>query len=479
MIWRLLLLAFPLFLLAGCAVNPATGKTDFVMMSEQQEIELGRNYAQEIAKQYPRYADEKLQAYVQRVGERVARYGHRSHLSYSFTVVDSAEINAFAIPGGHIYIHRGLMAYLGSEAELAAVLGHEVGHVTARHSVRQQSQSAAWNILGQAVAIGTGVGAAGDVTSALGTALVRGYGRDMELEADGFGAQYLARSGYDPQAMIEVVKVLKNQEDFARAEAQARGQEVAPSGYHGLFDTHPDNDRRLQEVIGPARALAGGNQEVGRERFLQMLNGLVFGDSAASGIRRGRHFYHGELDFTLSYPQGWQLVNRPDVLIGHSPDEQAFIAMTLEAADKRLSPVEYLRQRVGNQRLVAGEELRLGALQGYTAVLQGQSARRVAVIYRGDNAYLFVAAVKGRASLEAEDQRFLEVIRSYRPLKAAERKLAEPVRLHLVRVKAGQSMTGLASGAPLAADGEAQLRLLNGLYPRGEPRPGQWLKTLR
>ena len=118
-------------------------------------------------------------------------------------------------------------------------------------------------------------------------------------------------------------------------------------------------------------------------------------------------------------------------------------------------------------------------LQGYTAVLQGQSARRVAVIYRGDNAYLFVAAVKGRASLEAEDQRFLEVIRSYRPLKAAERKLAEPVRLHLVRVKAGQSMTGLASGAPLAADGEAQLRLLNGLYPRGEPRPGQWLKTLR
>ncbi len=229
MIWRLLLLSLLLFQLAGCAVNPATGKTDFVMMSEQQEIELGRNYAQEIAKQYPRYADEKLQAYVQRVGERVARYGHRSHLSYRFTVVDSPEINAFGIPGGHIDRHRGLMAYLGSEAELAAVLGHEVGHVTARHSVRQQSQSAAWNILGQAVAIGTGVGAAGDVTSALGTALVRGYGRDMELEADGFGAQYLARSGYDPQAMIEVVKVLKNQEDFARAEAQARGQALYSS----------------------------------------------------------------------------------------------------------------------------------------------------------------------------------------------------------------------------------------------------------
>ncbi|ATH83886.1 peptidase M48 Ste24p [Ectopseudomonas mendocina] len=465
--------------LAGCAVNPATGRTDFVMMSERQELDLGARYNQEILKQYPRYEDAKLQAYIQRVGERVARSSHRNQLNYVFTLVDSPDINAFALPGGYIYIHRGLLAYLNSEAELAAVLGHEVGHVTARHSVRQQSQSTAWSLLGHAAAIGTGVGAVGDLTNVMGNAFVRGYGRDMELEADGLGAQYLARSGYDPQAMIEVVKVLKNQEDFARAQAAKRGEAPAAGGYHGLFDTHPDNDRRLQEVIGPARALAVGNQEVGRDAFLQMLDGLVFGDSAASGIRRGRHFYHGELDFTLSYPQGWQLVNRPDVLIGHSADEQAFIAMTLEPADKRLTPAEFLRKRAGSQRLVAGEELRLGALQGYTAVLQGQSARRVAVIYRDDNAYLFIAAVRGRASLETEDQRFLEVIRSYRPLKADERKLAEPVRLHLVRAKAGQSLAGLAKEVPQQGNGEAQLRLLNGLYPDGVPRAGDWLKTLR
>jgi predicted Zn-dependent protease len=476
---RALMLCLICSWLAGCAVNPATGRTDFVMMSERQELDLGARYNQEILKQYPRYEDAKLQAYIQRVGERVARSSHRNQLNYVFTLVDSPDVNAFALPGGYIYIHRGLLAYLNSEAELAAVLGHEVGHVTARHSVRQQSQSTAWGLLGQAAAIGTGVGAVGDLTSAMGNAFVRGYGRDMELEADGLGAQYLARGGYDPQAMIEVVKVLKGQEDFARAQAAKRGEAPAAGGYHGLFDTHPDNDRRLQEVIGPASALVGGNQEVGRDNFLQMLDGLVFGDSAASGIRRGRNFYHGELDFALTYPQGWQLVNRPDVLIGHTADEQAFIAMTLEAADKRLSPAEFLRKRAGSQRLVAGEELRVGALQGYTAVLQGQSARRVAVIYRGDNAYLFVAAVKGRASLETEDQHFLDVIRSYRPLKAAERKLAEPVRLHLVRAKAGQSLSALAKDSPLPADGEAQLRLLNGLYPSGEPRPGEWLKTLR
>ncbi|MGE8503340.1 MAG: M48 family metalloprotease [Pseudomonas sp.] len=465
--------------LAGCAVNPATGRNDFVMMSERQELDLGARYNQEIAKENPRYNDAKLQAYIQRVGERVARASHRNQLNYVFTLVDSPDVNAFALPGGYIYIHRGLLAYLNSEAELAAVLGHEVGHVTARHSVRQQSQSTAWGLLGQAAAIGTGVGALGDLTSVMGNAFVRGYGRDMELEADGLGAQYLARGGYDPLAMIEVVRVLKNQEDFARDQAAARGEAQPAGGYHGLFDTHPDNDRRLKEVIGPAQALVGGSQEVGRDTFMQMIDGLVFGDSADSGIRRGRSFYHGPLDFTLSYPQGWQLVNRPDVLIGHTEDEQAFIAMTLEAADKALTPAEYLRKRAGNQRLVAGEELRLGSLQGYTAVLQGQSARRVAVIYRGDGAYLFVAGLKGQASLETEDERFLSVIRSFRPLKAEERKLAEPVRLHTTRAKGGQTMAALAKESPLQSGAEGQLRLLNNLYPSGEPKAGEWLKILR
>lgn len=476
---RVVLLLLGCSLLVGCALNPATGRHDFVMMSERQELDIGARYNQEILKQYPRYEDPRLQAYIQRVGERVARASHRNQLNYVFTLVDSPDVNAFALPGGYIYIHRGLLAYLNSEAELAAVLGHEVGHVTARHSVRQQSQSTAWGLLGHAAAIGTGVGAVGDLANVMGSAFVRGYGRDMELEADGLGAQYLARSGYDPQAMIEVVRVLKNQEDFARDQAARRGEAQPAAGYHGLFDTHPDNDRRLQQVIGPARALVGSDQQVGRDEFMGMLDGLVFGDSAASGIRRGRHFYHGELNFTLSYPQGWQLVNRPDVLIGHSADGQAFVALTLEAADKALAPAEYLRKRAGNQRLLAGEELQLGSLRGYTAVLQGQPARRVAVIYRGDSAYLFVAAVKGRASLETEDERFLGVIRSFRALRADERKLAEPVRLRTVRGKAGQSFAGLAQGSPLKEDGEARLQLLNNLYPDGQPRPGEWLKTLR
>ena len=476
---RVVLLLLGFGLLGGCAHNPATGRTDFVMMSEEQELALGRSYNQQILKENPRYADEKLQAYVQQVGDRVAKNSHRSNLIYHFTVVDSPDINAFALPGGYIYIHRGLLAYLSSEAELAAVLGHEVGHVTARHSVQQQSQSTAWGILGQAVAIGTGVSAAADVTNVLGTAVVRGYGRDMELEADGLGAQYLARSGYDPQAMIEVVKVLKNQEVFARDQAAKRGQPVPESSYHGVFDSHPDNDRRLQEVIGPASALTGGQQEVNREVFLQHLEGLPFGDSAATGVRRGQHFYHAELGIALDFPAGWALLNRPDALIVHTADQQAFVAMTVGPAEPGLSPEELRRQRAKGQRLVQEQALKGGGLRGYTGIIAGTPAKRVAIIYKGSQAYQFVAAVKGRNSLESEDPQFMQVINSFRPLAAAEAKLAQPLRVHMLKAKAGDTMAALAKASKWPDDPQATLRLLNGLYPNGEPRPGDWLKILR
>lgn len=479
MILRLGACLLAVLALAGCAVNPVTGEQDFVMMSEQQELELGRQYSQQVLKEYPRYPDEVLQAYVQQVGERVARNSHRSNLSYHFTVVDSPDVNAFALPGGYIYINRGLLAYLSSEAELAAVLGHEVGHVTARHSVRQQSQAQAWNILGQAVAIGTGVGAAGDLTNVVGTAVVSGYGRDMELEADGLGAQYLARGGYDPQAMIQVVEVLKSQEEFARDQARQQGKPVPAAGYHGLFDTHPDNDTRLQQVVGPAKALVGGTQEVNREVFLKHLEGLPFGDSAASGVRRGQQFYHADLGFAMSIPAGWELLNRPDAVIIHTPDEQAFIALTLEALNQRLTPAELLRQKVGGQRLAMEEDLQLQGLQGVTGVIPGRPARRVALVLKDDQAYWFVAAVKSGGPLESEDEQFLSVIRSFRPLAADELKLAQPVRLHLVEVRPGDTVESLAKGSGLPGDQVARIRLLNGLYPDRQPVTGSLLKVLR
>jgi len=279
--------------------------------------------------------------------------------------------------------------------------------------------------------------------------------------------------------MIEVVRVLKNQEVFARDQAGKRGETQPTGGYHGLFDTHPDNDRRLQQVLGPARALATGQQDVNREAFLKHLEGLPFGDSTDTGVRRGQRFYHAPLNFTLAFPEGWSILNRPDALIGHTADQQAFIAMTLEANPQDLTPEQLLRERVGGQRLRDGVELRQAGLRGYSAVIGGNAARRVAILRHGARDYLFVAAVRGRASLETQDERFLAVIKSLRPLSAAERKLAKPLRIHLLKAKPGQSMAALAKQSKLPGDALGTLRLLNNLYPAGEPKPGDWLKIVR
>ena len=183
------------FILNSCSVNPVTGQQDFVMMSENQEISLGKKYHAQVLQQTPAYNDQELQNYVQRIGDSLSIKSHRPNLFYRFTVLDSPDINAFALPGGYIYINRGLMAYLSSEEELAAVLGHEIGHVTARHSVRQYSQSQLMSIFSAAVQINSGR-TAGDIVGVASGALLAGYGRAMALVADALGADYLLQDGY-------------------------------------------------------------------------------------------------------------------------------------------------------------------------------------------------------------------------------------------------------------------------------------------
>lgn len=472
-------LVLAVLVIQGCAVNPVTGKQNFVMMSESQELAMGRQANAQISEQMPMVKNAALQAYVQRIGEELARNSHRSNLEYRFQVVDSADINAFALPGGYIYMNRGLMAYMNSEAELAAVLGHEIGHVTARHGVRQQSMAMGSSILGQLVTMGTGMPAAGDLSNMLGSALVSGYGRDMELEADGLGAEYLARSGYRPDAVLEVIGVLKDQDTFSRQQAAAQGKQV--ESYHGLFASHPTHDQRLQQVVGQARALStGSSQRVGRDDYLKAIDGMVYGDSEAQGVIRDQRFYHVPLNMRLDYPAGWTILNRPDVVIGHTPDEAAFIAMTLETVTAGVNVRDLLRQRAGSQQRLAQEQTFSGpGFQGAMAILPGQSPRRVGAILRKDQLFLFVGAVRGQTRLESHDAGFTRVIRSFGGLNAADRKKAAPLHVRLVRAGKGDTYARLARNSPLGDEAEARLRLLNGQWPDGQPQAGQWLKVVR
>ncbi len=477
----LCLLTASLVAAGGCSVNPVTGQSDFVLMSEDQEISLGRQNHPKILQQYGSYDLKKLQDYVQQVGERLAKNSHRSNLIYRFTVLDSPDVNAFALPGGYIYVTRGLMAYLKSEAELAAVLGHEIGHVTARHAVRQHSAATATSIIGAVIASQTGVQGAGDLLNVIGSAIVRGYGREHELESDRLGAEYLARSGYDPQAMIEVIRVLKNQELFEKQ--LAKEEEREPRVYHGVFASHPDNDKRLQQVVGQAHKFKVQHPVRNHQRYMKLLNGVVFGDSEKQGILRGRNFYHKDLDFTLTFPQHWKIDNLPDVLIARPPRGDGFLQMSMQDLNKRISPREFILQRMNLDNLQRGENFQHAGMSGYTAVAHGRSPFgnrliRVTVLYYNKSAYIFYGTAKRSNEPYKYDADFIATARSFRPLTSKERQLAKAQQLKIIKAKKGTRFAHLAKTSHINHHAEEQLRLLNRYYPKGEPQTGSLIKIV-
>jgi predicted Zn-dependent protease len=466
--------------LAACATNPVSGRREMALMSEQQEIAIGRDMHPKVLAQYGQYDDPALQAYVQGVGEKLAAHSHRSNLIYRFTVVDTTDINAFALPGGYIYITRGLLAYLGSEAEMAGVLGHEIGHVTARHAVRQYTAATAAQLgmtLGSIFVPGLGSNLGQNVMGVLGQALLSGYGREHELESDGLAAEYLARAGYDPQAILDVLRTLKAQGDYAAAQAKAEGRQVQT--YHGLFATHPDEDTRLKEVLAKASFLAPDKPaDNGRDAFLKHIDGMVFGDSAAQGIRRGNRFYHRDLDFALEFPPGWRLENRPDRLLAIAPGGKAQAQLTSQDLNQRETPREFMIRRLGI-RNPPGEDISPAGLPGYTAPLKIQGRPgRVSVIFHRNQAYVLASVALDGADSQAVGEAMRQTALSFHPPRADEKPLAEPLRLRLKPAVAGDTFASLAQGSRLPGDAQAQLRLLNGRYPQGEPQPGDILKIV-
>ena len=471
------------WLLAGCATNPVSGESDFVLMSEQQEIALGQRYNSEILKDMPAYEDAKLTAMVQSIGEELAAHSHRSGLDYHFTIVDSPNVNAFALPGGYIYITRGMLAYLNSEAELAAVLGHEIGHVTARHSVRQHSAETTTNVIGTVVSVTTGIQGVDELTGMVGTAIVRGYGREHELEADRLGAEYMARSGYDPDAMLEVIGILKDQESFEKKRAKEEGRE--PNVYHGLFSTHPENDARLQEVVAAARQhKTGASMRINRDGFISALEGLHFGESESEGVIRGNRFYHESLDFTLAFPTGWQIENRDDRVVAMAAAGDGFMQLKKMKLDKRMHARSFMQEELKLGGLQHGEQIRGNGLTGYTAIASGKTPFgtrpvRHIVLMRDTTAWIITGAAADRRDPYRYDRQIIASARTFRALASQDGQKARGNRLHIIRAGDGTRYRDLAAQAPLERYAEEQLRLLNDQYPQGEPRSGQLIKTVR
>ncbi len=471
--------------LSSCASNPVTGRPDLVFSSEKSEIQRAREVHPMLLQQFGgAYEDQQLQQYVTEIGQRAAKVSQRPELQYTFTVLDSEEINAFTTGGGYVYITRGIMNFLNSDAELMAVLGHEIGHVNARHPVKRQTQSTLSNIGAAAVGIFTGSGDLAGLANYAGAALVTGYGRDQELEADRLGAEYLAKGGLAPEHMIDVVRLLKNQEMF---EVQrAREEKREPHIYHGVFASHPDNDQRLTEVVKAADKLdnVGDKVDPGRERYLKAIEGLPVGASRAQGVLKGNRFYHSNLGFTLAFPTGWRVENQPERLLAVSPGKESIMQMQTQAPPPNTNPQAFLSRLLARSNASQGATIEVNGLQGYTAVVRSANTEfgivpvRYAVIFHNNLAYIFAGASKASSGVPSADALFMSTVKTFRRLKSNEFELAEPYKVKIITVDSNTKIADLAKTSPVKEYAAEKLRLMNDLYPSKEPKPGQLLKIV-
>lgn len=420
------------------------------------------------------YDDPELAEYIDRLGQRLVAHSSMPDATFTFTVLDSPDINAFALPGGFIYINRGLLAYLESEAELAGVIAHEIGHITENHHSRRRTQQLTSQVAAVGAYILTGSGDVYDAASMYGAELVSGFGRDMELEADSAGAEFMHRAGYDVDAMLSVIGVLKDQEQYRRIQAKASGK---PTGtYHGLYASHPRNDLRLQTVIRAANTLPVDEQSEDPQipgEFRRQTEGLVFGASAEAQSDPNR-FYHNKLDFTFAHPPGWRVQQGSRAIVAESPDGDTRLTITLAKIEPDVSAKQDIEANAKGA-LSGIEVLEQYGLNGSTAVASAAGTdKRLAVV---DHRYRF--RFEGSAQdFEAADPVMLDIIRSFRPLAAREKITGKSRNIHYIQVPRGATLKSLATSARIP-DAENQLRLINGYWPSGEPRIGDWIKVIR
>ena len=474
--------------LAAGAVAPVIGaEKEEKPQKESRDVKTAKQLHVQFTMQMGVHDDLILQDYVQRVGEKLARVSERPELEWKFTIVDTDDVNAFATLGGYVYISRGILPYFQNEAELAAVLGHEIGHITAEHLKSRQRKTALSGIASAATAIFTGMPQLAELTNMAGAALISGYGRDAELEADRLGAKYHALAGFEPTAMIDVISTLKDQDTFERERARLEHRE--PRLYHGVFASHPDNDTRLQQAISTADRTSGsatGDTE-NTEGFMRAIEGLPVGSSARQGMVRDNRFYHSDMQFTLAFPRGWQVINEPQQLLAVGPNREHVMEIRTQGPPADLTdPRDFAMRGLANRRLDRAETLDINGLKAWTAIVRGDASPfgqstnvRYVIIYYNSLMWVFKGASRTGTAAPSGDSFFLSTARTFRRLRGNEFSLAEPHRLHVVRATEDTTIESLAAKAELKKYPEQQLRLFNDLYPKGEPEPGDLIKTVR
>ena len=440
--------------LAACAVNPATGERQLSLISESQEIQMGRESDPAIRASMGVVDNPDLQRYVSDIGQRLAADSERPELPWSFTVIDDPTVNAFAVPGGFIYVTRGILAHFENEAELAGVLGHEIGHVTARHSVNQMSRQQLQQIgLGVGMIFSEEVRQFGDVLAAgLGVLNLR-YSRGDETQSDELGVRYMVRDGYDPTALRGVFDML----------ASVSGGEGGRIPEWQLTHPYPENRaEHIGQVIASTPGAAQADR-VGRDAYLDALDGLVYGMNPRNGYFRDSGFYHPDLAFQLVFPAGWRTVNQTSVVAAVSPDQDAVVTLRLaEGTDPGAALRTFLAQEGvsgGTVRQTSDNGLS-GARASFVAATEDGEIRGELHYVLHDGTVFQLMAYAPTAAWNARSTAASTALSSFAPLTDRRFLDVQPHRLEIVSLPQAMSLRAFADRNPSPVDLE-QLALLN------------------
>ena len=458
-------------LLTTCATNPVTGKSELALVSESQEIDMGKQGAADVAQSIGLYQDPAVQAYVSRIGLTLAARTERPGLPWEFHVVDDPAVNAFALPGGFIFVTRGLLTHMTTEAELATVLGHESGHVAARHSVQQISRAQVAQLgLGLGSILSSGIRKYSAVAGAGVGLLFLKFSRDDESQADQLGFRYALADGYDVRQMVSVFQMLDQQEKLSGGGRLPQWQA-----------THPDPGNRIKATEQRLAAVHEdlNTKKVGRDEFLKVIDGMVYGENPRQGFFRGPLFLHPDLKFQFRFPDGWKTQNAADAVIGGSGAQDAVI----ELRGAQGTAAEASRQFFSQQGLQAGSVSQRD-IHGFPALTGDFTAPGDQVTVRGTAAFIEYGGSTWQilgystsdkfSSYSAEFQRS---IMSFDRLTDPNALTVQPMRLRLVRAPRAMTLEQFNAQYPSSISTD-EVALINGIGKSDQLRSGETVKRV-
>jgi predicted Zn-dependent protease len=469
-----LFIALLALLTAACAVNPVTGKRQLMLYSEADEIALGNQTDQQIKAVYGIYADQALNAYVNKIGQEMAPHSHRPHLTYHFAVLDSPVVNAFAVPGGYVYVTRGILAMMNSEAELAVVLGHELGHVNARHSMSRLSSQ---TVMGLGLAAGSAINKTFADLAGLASAgmqlLFLQYSRDDEREADQLGVEYSRKGGYNPAKMIDFFASLENLGDLS-------GGQSLP----GFLSTHPLTSERIENTREMIQE-SDSRLKVDQGGYFDRIDNLVFGPDPRQGFVEGATFYHPELRFLFSFPANWKVQNDPSQVLLVSEDENA--AVILQAEKSSENPREFAQKQLTEAEGVTFIDDRSLRINGYAAhqflldySQPDQSDLRILLTYIRYNSFIYTfTALSTVKNFPSYDRRFQDLAGSFRRLTDPKYLNRQPRRIRFVKANGRQPLKEIFQSTGMKEDIWPKMAIMNGFELEQAPPRGQRIKIIK